>query len=160
MPLPRIPAGVAGALLAASAVLVPDYAFAESLVNVASPPAPFAQNKQNEPGLAVDAHNTLVLAAGANDEIDVEACNAGDPTTCPFTAGVGTSGVYFSVDGGHSWAQPTYTGWSARHCLGPAACAPRVGPIGTLPKYFENGLVSDGDPSLSFGPRLGKPGDP
>ncbi|HYY78094.1 MAG TPA: sialidase family protein, partial [Actinomycetes bacterium] len=89
-----------------------------------------------------------------------EACNAGDPTSCPFTAGVGTSGVYFSFDGGHTWTQPTYTGWSARHCLGPAACVPRVGPIGTLPKYFESGLISDGDPSLSFGPRLGKPGDP
>ena len=66
--------------------------------------------------------------------------------------------MYFSFDGGHSWTQPTYSGWSARHCLGPAACEPRVGPIGTLPHYFENGLVSDGDPSLAFGPRPGPDG--
>src|SRR5260370_18453525 len=88
----------------------------------------------------------------------MEGCNAGDPTTCPFTQGVGVSGVYFSFDGGHSWAQPTYTGWSARDCLGPAACAPHVGPIGTLPHYFENGLVADGDPGVAFGPRPGANG--
>jgi hypothetical protein len=139
---------------------VPALAQGDVLVSNGSPATPFAQNKQNEPSVAIDASNPQVVAAGANDEIDLEACNAGDPTTCPFTAGVGISGVYFSFDGGQSWTQPTYTGWSARHCLGPAACVPRVGPIGTLPKYFESGLVSDGDPSLSFGPRLGGPGDP
>jgi hypothetical protein len=125
----------------------------DTRVNVGSPTTPFPQNKQNEPGLAVDAHNPLVLAAGSNDEIDIEACNAGDPTICPFTLGVGTSGIYFSFDGGHTWVQPTYTGWTARDCLGPAPCTPHVGPIGTLPKYFESGLVSDGDPALAFGPR-------
>ena len=34
--------------------------------------------------------------------------------------------------------------WSARP-NNPAATDPQVGPIGTLPRYYENGLVSDGD---------------
>src|SRR5437879_559984 len=130
----------------------------DTRVNVGSPTTPFAQNKQNEPALAVDANHPSILAAGANDEIDLEACNAGDPTSCPFTQGVGTSGIYFSFDAGHTWVQPTYMGWTARDCLGPAACTPHVGPIGTLPKYFENGLVSDGDASAAFGPRQGSDG--
>jgi hypothetical protein len=127
-------------------------------VTIGSPPSPFSQNKQNEPAIAMDANNEMVLAAGANDNIDMEACNAGDPTTCPFTAGIGGSGIYFSFDGGKNWGQPTYTGLTARDCLGPAACTPHVGPIGTLPWYSEDGLVSDGDPALAFGPRPGPDG--
>ena len=69
--------------------------------------------------------------------------------TCPFTAGRRRLRACTSRStAAHSWTQPTYTGWSARDCLGPATpCAPHVGPIGTLPQYFENGLVSDGDPA-------------
>src|SRR3954454_8266992 len=121
---------------------------ADTRVSIGSPSGPVSQNRQTEPAMAIDASHPNVVVAGANDNIDMEACNAGDDTTCPFTPGVGVSGVYFSFDSGASWSQPTYSGWSARGCLGApgpdAECAPAVGPIGTIPKYYENGLVSDG----------------
>jgi hypothetical protein len=156
----RIPAGpiVLGAIVAAL-VLVP-FAFAfdpDTLVTTGSNPTPFSQNKQNEPALAIDAAHPDVLAAGSNDNLDEEACNAGDDTTCPFTPGIGVSGIYFSFTDGNSWTQPTYTGLSARTCQGApgpdADCTPSPGLIGTVPKYYENGLQSDGDPALAFGPR-------
>jgi hypothetical protein len=120
----------------------------------------FPQNKQNEPAVAINPIAPNIVAAGANDEIDLEACNAGNPKTCPFTAGVGVSGIYFSTTFGTSWDQPTYTGWTARHCVGPPGftCTPTVGPIGTLPRYYEAGLVADGDPAVAFGPKPGPNG--
>jgi hypothetical protein len=153
------------ALLAATAVVMSAAAVAaatpssgDTLVTVASPTSPFSQNKQNEPAVAIDPNNPNIVVAGANEEIDMESCAAGAPNTCPFTPGVGVSGVYFSTNGGGTWTQPTYQGWTARGCLGPDACTPKVGAIGTLPHYYENGLVSDGDPALAFGPRRGAAG--
>src|SRR6184192_544612 len=148
----------AGPILATAVLILAAVAGAtaygsDTKVTVGSPPSPFSQNKQNEPAVAVNPIDPSIAAAGANEEIDEEACNAGNPTSCPFTAGVGTSGVYFSDDSGSSWMQPTYTGWTARDCLGPDPCSPHVGPIGTLPRYYESGLVSDGDPAVGFGPQ-------
>ncbi len=152
----RAPMILAFALMLALGALLPAAAQGDdTLVTVGSPPSPFPQNKQNEPGLAIDAHNPMVLAAGSNDEIDLAPCGTAQATAtspCPFTTGVGVSGIYFSFDGGTTWTQPTYSGWSARTGV------PRRGPIGTLPWYYENGLVSDGDPSLTFGPRMGANG--
>jgi hypothetical protein len=127
----------------------------EALVTTGSPSGPFPQNKQNEPAVAIDPNHPFLLVAGSNDEIDLAPCGTDTATSsspCPFTPGVGTSGVYFSVNSGHTWTQPTYTGWSAR------TGTSQVGSIGTLPWYFENGLVSDGDPALAFGPAPGSGG--
>jgi hypothetical protein len=120
-------------------------ATADVLVTNGSPPSPFPQNKQNEPSVAVDPANPSLVAAGANEEIDNLPCAGSD---CSFTPGVGDSGVYLSFNGGSGWVQPTYTGLSGRS----GAIQPS-GPIGTLPNYEAAGLVSDGDPTLAFGPR-------
>src|SRR3954451_10910815 len=150
--------GAAGVGPAGAAAFNPDV-----LVSNGSPPTPFSQNKQNEPAVAVDASRPNMLAAGANDEIDMEACNPAADNTCPFTPGVGSSGVYFSFNGGSSWTQPTYTGLTGRGCLGVIGpgdppCTPVTGPIGTLSWYAENGMASDGDPAVAFGPRPGPGG--
>jgi hypothetical protein len=134
----------------------------DTLITVGSPTTPFSQNKQNEPTITNDAARPNILVAGSNDEIDMEACNAGPDNDCPFTPGVGVSGVYFSFDNGTTWTQPTYSGLTARGCLGApgpdAGCTPATGPIGTLPRYYENGLVSDGDPAVAIGPKPGSGG--
>jgi hypothetical protein len=149
--------GVAGATDPASDILVTNGSLA----------SPFPQNKQNEPAVAVNPANPSIVAAGVNEEIDLEACNNRNDKTCPFTFGIGTSGIYFSDDGGSSWIQPAYTGLTARDCLGvvgtqpnnPADnCDPHPGPIGTLPRYFESNLISDGDPAVGFGPQRGSNG--
>ena len=135
-------------------------AASDTRVSVGSPTTPFSQNKQNEPAIAIDANHPNVVVAGSNDEIDMEPCNSGADNTCPFTPGIGVSGVYFSFDGGTTWTQPTYTGLTAATVPtppGPDGGARRpTGPIGTLPWYYENGLVSDGDPAVAFGPRAGR----
>jgi hypothetical protein len=161
------------AFLALAALALASLTFAtaamgqEAEVTVGSIDTEFSQNKQNEPAVALNANNPLWAAAGANDNIDMELCNAGPDNDCPFTEGVGVSGISFSFDGGKTWTQPNYPGYSARTCVGTAGtdtdpCVPLTptegGQIGTLPKYYENGLVSDGDPAVAWGPRQGANG--
>src|SRR5919198_1027276 len=155
--VPIVVAGVMWGGAATAGAFNPD-----GLVTNGSPPRPFSQNKQNEPAIANDPNHPNVLVAGSNDDIDMEPCNSGTDNTCPFTPGIGVSGVYFSFDNGTTWTQPTYTGLTARDCpdtVGPdAGCTAHPGPIGTLPWYAEAGLQSDGDPAVAFGPRPGPGG--
>jgi len=143
---------VAGAVPAAAA----DPA-TEALVSVGSPTGTTPQNHQNEPAVAMDAHQPNVLAAGSNDFLDWQPCPQATATqqgTCRGSnTGVGLSGVYFSFDSGHSWIQPTYTGLTSRDCTPNGPCTPHTGSIGTLPWYAEAGLASNGDPAVAFGPR-------
>ena len=165
----RLIAGILG--LAAVAMLlglqaIPALAVhdGESEVTVGSNDNIFSQNKQNEPAVAIDPAHPWLVATGANDNIDMEACNAGTDNTCPFTTDVGGSGIQFSFNSGDSWIQPTYSGLTARDCLGVVGdtdppCVAHPGPIGTLPHYDDLGMVSDGDPAVVFGPAPDVNGD-
>jgi hypothetical protein len=141
------------ALLAVTAALaVPTLAralSAESKVTVGSPATPYLPNGSNEPALAMDANHPAVLAAGANDLVDSAPCQG---SSCDLTPDIGISGVYFSFDSGTTWTQPAYTGLTAQNGT------THVGPIHTLPGYFEHGMSSHGDPALAFGPRPGPNG--
>jgi hypothetical protein len=134
---------------------------AGALVTVGSPADSAPRNAQNEPALAVDPTSPNILAAGANDLVDTQPCSKQASTTagaCSFplgtyNLGIGLMGVYFSFDSGHSWIQPTYRGLTAADCDPTAEpCTPHVGPIRTIPNFFENGLRSRSDPGVAFGP--------
>jgi hypothetical protein len=141
------------ALLAVTATLaVPTLASAlsaESKVTVGSPATPYLPNGSNEPALAMDANHPAVLAAGANDLVDSAPCQR---SSCDLTPDIGISGVYFSFDSGTTWTQPAYTGLTAQNGT------THIGPIHTLPNYFEHGMSSHGDPALAFGPKPGPNG--
>lgn len=92
----------------------------------------FPQNKQNEPSITRDPL-TGVLVVGANDEIKNALCRdvtTPDANPCPFTPGASVSGYYRSTNDGKTWSG------------------------GMLPGFDAAGKVSDGDPSLDYGPRL------
>ena len=161
---------IAGSVLGALGAMVPGASAAGApstatgaLVSVGSPTGNNPQNAQNEPGLAVDPTSPNILVAGANDLVDTQPCSQKASTTagaCSFplgtyNLGVGLMGVYFSFNSGHSWIQPTYQGLTAAGCDPTVEpCTPRVGPIHTVPNFYENGLRSRSDPGVAFGPVL------
>ncbi|MBI4901159.1 MAG: exo-alpha-sialidase [Actinobacteria bacterium] len=100
----------------------------------------FPTNKQNEPTVAVDPTNPSLLIAGSNDEQLQPPCGPGPvrgpnalPTDCSFFPGVGTSGIYLSNDGGKSWTN---------HGL-----------LDQQASWAGTGVISDGDPVITFGPK-------
>lgn len=126
-------------------------------VSVGSPPDMTPQNHQNEPAVAIDANHPSFAVSGWNDFVDWAPCPQADATqfgTCadPADDGVGLSAVAFTFDKGHSWIQPPYTGWTAADCAPTTTCTAHEGPIHTLPWYYENRLVSSGDPAVAVGP--------
>jgi hypothetical protein len=154
--------GLVALLLAVVAPSAAAQASATSaLVSVGSPTNNHPQNAQNEPSLAVDASRPTVLAAGANDLVDMQPCSQLASTTAgacsfplgTFNLGVGLSAVYFSFDSGRSWTQPTYQGLTAADCSPTVEpCTPHPGPIHTVPNFYENGLRSRSDTGVAFGP--------
>src|SRR5256885_14961841 len=113
-------------------------------------PAPFPQNKQNEPAIAQNPTDATNLVAGANDEIDLPGCTT---SGCPFVTNVGLSGVYVSHDGGASWSQ-----FSAAAGAGNTASF-NGGHIHTLPRVAKLArplrgprLASDRGATLGLGP--------
>ena len=106
--------------------------------------AVFPTNKQNEPTIAVNPTNPLLLIAGSNDEQRQPPCGPGPvrgttaaANNCSFFPNVGTSGIYTSSDGGATWLNrgllDDQASWSGL-------------PIGKR-------LVSDGDPVIVYGPK-------
>jgi hypothetical protein len=139
----------------------------DALVSVASPTNLHPRNSSNEPSLAVSANRTGVLAAGSNDLVDMQPCSrlaSTEHAACSFplgtfNLGVGLSAVHFSFDRGHTWIQPTYSGLTAADCSPTVEpCVPQVGPIHTVPNYYENGLRSRSDTGVAFGPAPGPNG--
>src|SRR6266516_1563674 len=147
------------ALAAAAVLATPAFATSDSLVSVGSPTDLHPQNAQNEPSLAVDASRPTILAAGANDLVDMQPCSRAAATTAgacslplgDFNLGVGLSAAYFSFDSGHTWVQPTYQGLTAADCSPTVEpCVPHVGPIHTVTNFYEAGLRSRRDTGAAF----------
>jgi BNR repeat-like domain len=106
--------------------------------------AVFPTNKQNEPAIAVNPLDSMHLIAGSNDEQDQPPCGPGPvrgpvpANDCSFFPGVGTDGIYTSSDGGSSWTNQ--------------------GLIDDQPSWQGAGVISDGDPVITYGPRPGRGG--
>ena len=132
----------------------------DSPVTVGSNPSPFSQNKQNEPALAIDANHPNIAGRGLERQHrhgglqrrrrqrPARSRRASASRACTSRSTPATPGR----------SRRTRAGAPA-NCLGVVgtrrrrARRSRAARSGRCPWYFENGLVSDGDPAVAFGPR-------
>ena len=130
------------------------------LVSSGSNPTPFSQNKQNEPAVAIDQRPPERPRGGLERRARHGGLQRRPGQRLPVHRGRRRVRDLLLL---RQWpeldASRRYTGWSARDdCQGAPGtttipCEPdHNGPIGTLPRYDEVGLVADGDPALAFGP--------
>jgi hypothetical protein len=119
----------------------------------------FPTNKQNEPTVGIAPDGTHAIA-GSNDEQKQPKCGPGTQrgatalgSDCSFFPNVGTSGVYTSTDAGATWLN---RGLLPGYADTGAAVADSAGALATSAPA--GSLVSDGDPVVVFGPKLGANG--
>ena len=94
---------------------------AESKVSVGSPVTPYLPNARQRARAGHGRQPPDVLAAGANDLVDSAPCNG---SSCDLTPDIGISGIYFSLNEGATWVQPTYTGLTAQNGTDPGRSHP------------------------------------
>src|SRR5215212_4900459 len=96
--------GVAGMVLGAVPFSSRGRAAADLRVSVANSGSPFSQNKQGEPGVCINPLIRTSSPRAATMRLTSRPhCRPDDDY--PFTEGVGTAGIYFSLDAGESWIQ-------------------------------------------------------
>ena len=144
-------------------------------VTVGSNDLLFSQNKQNEPGLAVNPVQPEHSGGGRQRQHrpggvqrrrrpDVSVHSGRRCVGRPVLHGCGTDLDSTDLHRVLGACHPSCLGQPDLAPGQPPAtdtgCVPDpAGPIGTLPNYFENDLVSNGDPELVFGPVPGEDGD-
>ena len=91
----------------------------DALVSVGSPTGPFSQNKQNEPAVPIDADAPQRPGGRAPTTTSTWRPATPGPTTTARSPRASASRASTSRSTpATTWTQPTYTGLSARNCLG------------------------------------------